>query len=219
MGIKVMADSGGQVTYNSAEIGAMFNTFSSNSDYIIQGIGDQMSVTTSASSLVITVHPGRAVVNGRMVDIPSNTDLTVPAGLSNVYLVVKIDLSQPVGSEGYLTYCLSNQLRTDNLNNGGTQHDLVLGSFSTNSGGVTSYTDRRTIKSTSAVTPPTYTAGSGIGISNYVISNIATWIARSGAIDVQTSAPTGNNTTGVKVCYLTSNPGTKYSGWIYLIKQ
>ena len=38
-------------------------------------------------------------------------------------------------------------------------------------------------------------------------------------LNVLTTAPTGNNTDGVKVVYLTSEPATKYSGYIYLIKE
>lgn len=32
-----------------------------------------------------------------------------------------------------------------------------------------------------------------------------------------TSAPTAANTNGIKICVLSSEPATKYSGWLYLI--
>ena len=38
-------------------------------------------------------------------------------------------------------------------------------------------------------------------------------------VNVLTTAPTGNNTDGTKLVYLTSEPGTKYDGYIYLIKE
>lgn len=38
-------------------------------------------------------------------------------------------------------------------------------------------------------------------------------------LNVLTTAPTGANTDGVKLVYLESEPATKYSGYIYLIKE
>lgn len=40
----------------------------------------------------------------------------------------------------------------------------------------------------------------------------------SDSLPILTTAPTGNNSSGVKLVYLTSEPETKYSGYIYLIK-
>ena len=42
---------------------------------------------------------------------------------------------------------------------------------------------------------------------------------KDNTVTVLTTAPTGNNTDGVKIVYLTSEPATKYSGYIYLIKE
>ena len=36
-------------------------------------------------------------------------------------------------------------------------------------------------------------------------------------ISYTTTAPTSANTTGIKICVLSSEPSTKYSGWLYLI--
>ena len=39
-----------------------------------------------------------------------------------------------------------------------------------------------------------------------------------GGIDYATTAPTANNTEGVKIAILTTEPGTKYTGWLYFIQ-
>ena len=38
-------------------------------------------------------------------------------------------------------------------------------------------------------------------------------------IEVSTTAPTGANTNGYKLVLLSSEPATKYNGWIYLIEE
>ena len=39
-----------------------------------------------------------------------------------------------------------------------------------------------------------------------------------GGLDYATTAPTANNTQGVKIAILTTEPGTKYTGWLYFIQ-
>ena len=150
MTIKVMADSGGSVTYSASEIGAAWNTFAGGSDYIISDVGDEMLVVTSTSSRTVTVKTGRAVINGRVVDVTSDTSITVPASRSDLYLVLRVDLGQPVGSEGSITYCTSSQIKDQNLNTGtGGIHDLVLGQFVSTSTGISTWNDQRNITSVS----------------------------------------------------------------------
>lgn len=36
-------------------------------------------------------------------------------------------------------------------------------------------------------------------------------------ITYTTTAPTSANTNGIKICVLSSEPATKYAGWLYLI--
>ena len=38
-------------------------------------------------------------------------------------------------------------------------------------------------------------------------------------LNYTTTAPTANNTSGLKIALLNSEPATKYSGWIYLIQE
>lgn len=149
--IKVMADSGGSVSYNASDIGAGLNTFANNQDYIFQGVEDEMLVTYSSTSLQITVGKGRGIICGRPITIESPETFTLPANTSNIYLIVRADLTQAIGQEGYITYAASSQLKSDNLNtSGGQKHDLQLALISTDSSGVSSFTDKRLIMSESS---------------------------------------------------------------------
>lgn len=42
---------------------------------------------------------------------------------------------------------------------------------------------------------------------------------RAGGVFANTTAPTADNTDGWKFVLLSSEPGTKYNGWIYLIEE
>lgn len=148
MAIKVMADCGDQVLYTAEELGAVLRTFSNNTDYIIKGIGNQMAMTSSSSSLQVTVKTGEAVMCGRFVMIKSNETITLPANTTGK-LVLRIDLTQPVTFEGKLAY-VTGSAKSDNLNNTGTgQYDLVLAEFVTGASGVTTLTDKRVISDSS----------------------------------------------------------------------
>lgn len=146
MAIKVMADSGGTITYSAAEIGSAFNTFASANDYVIEGNGQELAVTYSASSLEVTIGSGRAMLCGRLVSIDESEKLTIGAGLTDgVYIVLRVDMSRPIGSEGYYTYVTKAQIKEENINAGGVQHDLVLGLVKTSASGVTSFSDQRKV--------------------------------------------------------------------------
>ena len=149
MAIKVMADSGGTVTYNAAEIGSAFNTFASNTDYIIEGVGSELALTYSPSSLNVSVGAGRAMVCGRLVTVDSSTSLAIGSGLTDgVYVVLRIDMSMAIGSEGYLTYVTQAQIKSENINSGGTKHDLIIGFIKSDTSGITSYQDQRNVMAT-----------------------------------------------------------------------
>lgn len=146
MAIKVMADSGGTITYNASEIGGAFNTFAGGTDYIIGEIGSELALTYSASSLQVSIAPGRAVICGRPVTVDSAETLDIAASQSNVYVVLRVDLMESsIGEEGYFTYVTENQLRTDNINAAPGYHDLIIGKITTDVSGVTSYTDQRNV--------------------------------------------------------------------------
>ena len=150
MAIKVMADSGGTITYSAAEIGGAFNTFAGGSDYIIGDISSEMEITYSSTSLQVSIAPGRAVVCGRPVTVDSAETLNIGASQSDgVYIVLRVDTTRPIGTEGYFTYVTQSQLKEDNLNAANGIHDLVLALVKTDASGVTSYQDQRNITTVS----------------------------------------------------------------------
>lgn len=166
MAIKVMADSGGTVSYEAADIGAGFNVFASNKDFIIAGIDEEISVIYSATSLQIGINKGEAIICGRPVMINAIEQFTLPANQSTeLNLVLRVDLTQPIGQEGLITYVSDGQIKADNLNNVNGQHDLILAKFKTNANGVSSFTDMRVILSNVSPVLPggniSGTAGSG----------------------------------------------------------
>lgn len=58
----------------------------------------------------------------------------------------------------------------------------------------------------------TISAGTGISISSNTVS-------LNGVIPYTTTAPTAANNTGVKIAILSSEPATKYAGWLYFITE
>lgn len=54
---------------------------------------------------------------------------------------------------------------------------------------------------------------------NEVLAGTLTALKFIGGLDYVTTAPTQANTNGLKIAVLSSEPATKYSGWIYLIKE
>jgi len=147
MAIKVMADSGGTVTYSAAEIGSAFNTFASGNDYIIEGIGGELELTYSSTSLNVSIASGRAMVCGRLVTIDSVESLAIGSGLTDgVYVVLRVDMSMPLGSEGFFTYVTQAQIKEEDINGSGVQHDLILGFIKSDTSGITSFNDQRIIQ-------------------------------------------------------------------------
>ncbi len=147
MAIRVMANSGGTVKYTAEELGAAFNAFAGGNDFIVGKCGDEMAITTSGSSLNVTIKTGKAIINGRTVLVDEPVTLTLPAGSTDgIYVVLRVDLTRPVGQEGYFTYVTSSQIKEDYLNNSGSgQHDLPIALIKTDVSGVTSSTDQRNV--------------------------------------------------------------------------
>ena len=151
MAIKVMADSDGSTYYTASDIGAAFASFAAGGDYVIEGIGNQLEVVTSSDSLVATIKSGEALVCGRPVMLTGTETVTIEGNqTSGVYIVLRVDLGRPIGSEGYVTYVTQDQLKTDNLNNTNGAHDIVLGLAKTSSSGVTNYEDQRVLVASNA---------------------------------------------------------------------
>lgn len=126
--------------------GALYNFLFGDQDYVFEGIGDEFEITPSSSSFLITLGTGEGVVCGRHVTEETvnnaNSMIQLEANSSG-YVVIRVDLSRPQGTEAYLyaTPTLSKQ----DLNNGGTVRDLLLYQYTTNSSGVSSFVDKRQI--------------------------------------------------------------------------
>ena len=149
MALYAMADNG--VDIPAARDGAMYNVMVGGSDFVIDDIHNEMAITYSANSFIVTLGTGEAVICGRHVTEVTengvNTTLELDANESG-YIVLRFDLTKPAGQEAYLAS--TNVLNTDNLNSGGTVHDLLLYQYVTNGSGVSSMTDRRSIRRTIA---------------------------------------------------------------------
>lgn len=132
--------------------GALYNFLVGGQDYVFANIGDAFEITPSASSFLITLGTGEGVVSGRHVTEETvnnaNSMIQLDANSSG-YVVIRVDLTRPAGTEAFLyaTPVLSAQ----DLNNNGTVHDLPLYEYTTNGSGVSSFTDIRPLSSGSNV--------------------------------------------------------------------
>ena len=145
MALYGMADNNIQIP--ASRDGAMYNFFAGNSDFIIEGIGDEFEITYSATSLSITLGTGEGILCGRHVteatENATNTSIQLDAN-STGYVVIRMDLTRPAGSETFLTAVSTP--RRDDLNGGGTIADLVLYEYVTAATGIARFTDVRSIQ-------------------------------------------------------------------------
>lgn len=155
-----MADN--NINIPASRDGAMYNTFAGGADYIFSGIGGEFAITPSSSSFLITLGTGEGIVGGRHItevtENGANSMIQLDANDTG-YVVLRMDLTQPAGSEAYL-YATPTITKQD-LNNGGTIRDLVLYGYVTDASGVSSFIDMRKIQSSSgaSVITATLTAG------------------------------------------------------------
>lgn len=197
--------------------GAMYNTFAGGADYIFSGIGSEFAITPSSSSFLITLGTGEGIVGGRHItevtENSANSMIQLDANDTG-YIVLRMDLTQPAGSEAYL-YATPTITKQD-LNNGGTVRDLVLYAYVTDASGVQSFVDMRKIQSSAgaAITTATLTAGqTSITINNadinansvlsfytdiYGVSPSAVTV-NTGSVTLTFDAQASNMVVGVKV--------------------
>ena len=144
MALKAMADNNVNIT--AQEDARLYDYLAGqNADYVIQGVGDSLAVSSTTTSLLVTLGSGEAVVQGRHL---TNTDstgvqLTLPQN-TTAYLVLRLDLSQSLGNE--LSFISTPSLEDDDLNNAGVVRDLVLYQYITDANGVATLTDKRNFK-------------------------------------------------------------------------
>ena len=156
-----MADNGVQIP--ASRDGAMYNTFAGGNDYIFEGIGNEFEISSSSSSFLIVLGTGEGIICGRHVtevtENGANSMIQLDSN-STGYVVLRFDLTQPSGSEVYL-YATPTIVQQD-LNGGGTIRDLPLYAYVTDTNGVSSFVDMRSIQSnaTSKIYVATLLAGS-----------------------------------------------------------
>lgn len=139
-----MADNNVDIT--AAQDGALYNALSGGQDFIIKGIKNEMRISNTTSSLQISINTGEAIVCGRHVTITAPVQLTL-GSYSKYFVVLRVNLAQSAGNEGSIVGLTAyNQIKSENLNNNGNIHDILLYEVTTTSNGVSVATDRRSIK-------------------------------------------------------------------------
>lgn len=133
-----MADNG--VPISAAQDGALYDALSGSINYVIGGMGNDMTIGYNSASLNVTLAPGECVIKGRHI---TNTDvitLTLSANASG-YLVLRYN-----SSNDSVSFMAVSTVTRGNINNTSTTCDLVFGNYTTSASGVSSFTS--TVKKT-----------------------------------------------------------------------
>lgn len=143
--IRTLKDTGANFPISSNIDGSVYAI--ATQDCVIGGMGDEFSVTTSASSLSLTFTQGSvAVLCGNAFWLTADETVTLPAN-STFNLCARIDTSKPNGQTGTFECLTEAGMKNNNINNGGIR-DLILYTITTSANGVTSIVDKRTIITT-----------------------------------------------------------------------
>ena len=151
--IRTLKDTGADFPISSNIDGSVYAI--ATQDCVIGGMGDEFSVTTSASSLSLTFTQGSvAVLCGNAFWLTVDETVTLPAN-STFNLCARIDTSKPNGQTGSFECLTEAGMKNNNINNGGIR-DLILYTITTSANGVTSIVDKRTIITTATYATKTY---------------------------------------------------------------
>ena len=151
--IRTLKDTGADYPISSNIDGSVYAI--ATQDCVIGGMGDEFSVTTSASSLSLTFTQGSvAVLCGNAFWLTADETVTLPAN-STFNLCARIDTSKPNGQTGSFECLTEAGMKNNNINNGGIR-DLILYTITTSANGVTSIVDKRTIITTATYATKTY---------------------------------------------------------------
>ena len=143
--IRTLKDTGADFPISSNIDGSVYAI--ATQDCVIGGMGNEFSITTSASSLSLTFTQGSvAVLCGNAFWLTNDETVTLPAN-STFNLCARIDTSKPNGQTGSFECLTEAGMKNNNINNGGVR-DLVLYTITTSANGVTSIVDKRTIITT-----------------------------------------------------------------------
>lgn len=146
-GIQTLFDTGQDNLVQSAYDAGIYELISD--DAVIDGVGDEYEMHTTAGSLSVTFNAGsQSIIGGAFHRILTTQTVTLPAN-STVNVCATIDLTNPNGATGSITCKSDNDLRKDNLATGSGIRDLVLYRVTTNGSGITGTPiDKRVIKGT-----------------------------------------------------------------------
>ena len=151
--IRTLKDTGAEYPISSNVDGAVYSV--ATQDCVIGGMGDEFSVTQSASSLSLTFTKGSvAVLCGNAFWLEADETVTLPAN-STFNLCLRIDTSKSNGQTGSFECLTEAGMKNNNINNGGIR-DLALYTITTSANGVTSLVDKRTIITTTTYATKTY---------------------------------------------------------------
>jgi hypothetical protein len=122
---------------------AMFNTFAGNQSYVIKGIGDELEITHSTSSFVVSIGTGEAVICGGSTLAEGTNELTLGENESG-YIVIRVDLAQT--GANICQFKAVPTLVQEEINNGGYIYDFELAQYTTNGTGVNTFRDKRALR-------------------------------------------------------------------------
>ena len=154
MALKVMADNGELIS--ASQDGALYDVLANGKKFIISGIGNNMSVGNSTTSLTVTLATGECVIRGRHITNTAPISLTLSANTTGV-LVLRLNSSNNTAT--FMSVADDARITNGNVNNASTTADLVLASYSTNASGVYVFTDRRAVLTGIYSNASTSTAG------------------------------------------------------------
>lgn len=151
--IRTLKDTGADFPISSNIDGSVYAI--ATQDCVIGGMGDEFSVTTSASSLSLTFTKGSvAVLCGNAFWLTADETVTLPAN-STFNLCLRIDTSKPNGQTGSFECLTEAGIKKDNINNEGVR-DLAIYKITTSSNGVTACEDKRIIMNSASYATKDY---------------------------------------------------------------
>lgn len=151
--IRTLKDTGADFPISSNIDGSVYAI--ATQDCVIGGMGDEFSITTSASSLSLTFTQGSvAVLCGNAFWLTADETVTLPAN-STFNLCARIDTSKPNGQTGSFECLTEAGMKNNNINNGGIR-DLILYTITTSANGVASLVDKRAIITTTTYATKDY---------------------------------------------------------------
>lgn len=151
--IRTLKDTGADFPISSNIDGSVYAI--ATQDCVIGGMGDEFSVTTSASSLNLTFTQGSvAVLCGNAFWLTADETVTLPAN-STFNLCLRIDTSKPNGQTGSFECLTEAGIKKDNINNEGVR-DLAIYKITTSSNGVTACEDKRIIMNSASYATKDY---------------------------------------------------------------